>query len=53
MIAQVQENRAKVVLAEADVPKAIARSFREGRLHQHLRAKSEVAGNDNGNPQSL
>ena len=31
-IAHVQENRAKVVLAEAEVPKAIAASFRSGRL---------------------
>lgn len=32
MIALVQENRAKVVLAEAEVPKAIADSFRKGNL---------------------
>ena len=31
-IAHIQENRAKVVLAEAQVPKAIADSFRTGRL---------------------
>jgi uncharacterized protein YqfA (UPF0365 family) len=31
-IAHIQENRAKVVLAEAQVPKAIAESFRSGRL---------------------
>jgi uncharacterized protein YqfA (UPF0365 family) len=31
-IAQIEENRAKVVEAEAEVPKAIAHSFREGRL---------------------
>jgi uncharacterized protein YqfA (UPF0365 family) len=32
MIARVQENRAKVVLAEAEVPRAIATAFREGKL---------------------
>ena len=32
MIARVQENRAKVVLAEADVPLAISEAFRSGRL---------------------
>jgi len=32
MIAMVQEMRAKVVEAEAEVPKAIAAAFREGRL---------------------
>ena len=32
MIAQVQENRAKVVLAEAEIPLAIAESFRSGNL---------------------
>lgn len=32
MVAKTQENRAAVVLAEAQVPKAIARAFREGRL---------------------
>ena len=32
MIAHVQENRAKVVLAEAEVPQAIAAAFRSGRL---------------------
>lgn len=31
-IAHVQENRAKVVLAEAQIPKATAESFRSGRL---------------------
>ena len=29
---QVQENRAKVVLAEAEIPKAIAEAFRSGNL---------------------
>jgi uncharacterized protein YqfA (UPF0365 family) len=32
MIALVQENQAKVVLAEAEVPKAIAEAFRSGNL---------------------
>ncbi|MHC4859549.1 MAG: flotillin-like protein FloA [Planctomycetota bacterium] len=32
MLAQVQENRAKVVLAEAEVPKAMAEAFRSGHM---------------------
>jgi uncharacterized protein YqfA (UPF0365 family) len=32
MVARVQENRAKVVLAEAEIPLAIAEAFRAGRL---------------------
>ena len=32
MTALVEENRAKVVLAEADIPKAISQAFREGNL---------------------
>ena len=32
MLALVQENRAKVVLAEAEIPKAIAEAFRKGNL---------------------
>ena len=32
MIAAVQENRAKVILAEAEVPLAIADAFRKGQL---------------------
>ena len=32
MIAQIEESRAKVVQAEAEVPKAIAQAFREGSL---------------------
>ena len=32
MIASVQENRAKVVLAEAEVPKAMAEAFRKGNM---------------------
>jgi uncharacterized protein YqfA (UPF0365 family) len=30
--AEVQKNRALVILAEADIPKAIAESFRSGHL---------------------
>lgn len=33
MKARVQENRAKVVLAQTEIPKAIAQAFREGRVH--------------------
>jgi len=32
MVALVQENRAKVVLAEAEVPRAMAEAFRKGNL---------------------
>ena len=32
MKAKVEENRAKVVLAEAEIPLAIAHAFRDGRL---------------------
>ncbi len=32
MVAEVQQNRAKVVLAEAEIPQAIAQSFRDGNL---------------------
>ena len=32
MVARVQENRAKVVLAEAEVPRAMAEAFNSGRL---------------------
>ena len=38
MIAQVEENRAAVVLAEADVPKAIANAFRTGRISDLLQS---------------
>src|SRR5262249_2024235 len=41
MIAEVQSNRAKVVLAESEVPLAIAEAFRKGNLgitdYYHLR----------------
>jgi uncharacterized protein YqfA (UPF0365 family) len=32
MVAKTQQNRAEVVLAEAEVPKAVSTAFREGRL---------------------
>jgi uncharacterized protein YqfA (UPF0365 family) len=32
MMADIQENRAKVVLAEVEIPKAMAESFRNGNL---------------------
>lgn len=38
MIAEVQENRAKVVLAEAEVPRSIANAFRSGRIQQLLQS---------------
>jgi uncharacterized protein YqfA (UPF0365 family) len=56
--AAVEENRAKVMLAEAEVPLAIAHAFREGRLgimdYYHLRniqsdteMRKAIAGNGN------
>ena len=33
MKAKVAENRARLVLAEADVPQAMAEAFRQGRLY--------------------
>jgi uncharacterized protein YqfA (UPF0365 family) len=42
MIAKVAENRAQVLLAEAEVPKAMAQAFRHGNLHG--------GGGDNGAP---
>ena len=35
MLAHVQENRAKLVLAEAEIPMAIAEAFRKGNLGDH------------------
>jgi uncharacterized protein YqfA (UPF0365 family) len=46
MIAQVQENRAKVVLSEAEVPKAIANAFRTGKIRDHLRLPVQAGDND-------
>ena len=40
MKAKVQENRARVILAEAEVPRAMANAFRQGNLH--------VSGPDHG-----
>jgi uncharacterized protein YqfA (UPF0365 family) len=44
MQALTQENRAKVVLAEAEVPKAIASTFREGGLRARGNSRPEKAG---------
>lgn len=46
MIAQVQENRAKVVLAEAEVPRSIANAFRTGRIAQLMQVNQNSAGNN-------
>ena len=35
MIASIEESRAKLVEAEAEVPKAIAEAFRDGGLGHH------------------
>jgi uncharacterized protein YqfA (UPF0365 family) len=43
MKAVTQENRAHVVLAEAEVPKAIADAYRHGRLRAD--AESRTGGN--------
>lgn len=59
--AMVEENRAKVVLAEAEVPQAIAQAFREGNLgimdYYNLRniqadtsMRSSIAGLGDGQP---
>lgn len=58
MIAEVQENRAKVVEAESEVPRAIAAAFRQGNLgisdYYHLRniqadteMRTTIAGTSN------
>ncbi|MGE0432983.1 MAG: flotillin-like protein FloA [Planctomycetota bacterium] len=48
MVALTQENRAKVVAAEAEIPKAIAQAFREGNLGlmDHFRLKNIQADTD-------
>ena len=48
MVALTQENRAKVVAAEAEIPKAIAQAFREGNLGlmDHYRLKNIQADTD-------
>ncbi len=43
MVALTQENRARVVLAEADVPKAMAESFRSGNWRAHDSHKNNGA----------
>ncbi|MBU0639775.1 MAG: flotillin-like protein FloA [Planctomycetes bacterium] len=59
MVAQVQENRAKVVLAEAEIPKAMAEAFRSGNLgvmdYYRIRniqsdtgMRERIAGSDSG-----
>lgn len=48
MVAMVQENRSKVILAEAEIPKAIAESFRSGNLgiFDYYRLKNVQADTD-------
>ncbi len=59
MVAKAQEARAKVILAEAEIPKAIAEAFREGNLgimdyykFQNIQADTDmresIAGTDSG-----
>ena len=59
MVARQAENRAAVVLAEAEVPRAIAEAFRNGHLgvmdyyklknvQADTQMREAVAGNDNG-----
>jgi uncharacterized protein YqfA (UPF0365 family) len=48
MVALTQENRAKVVLAEAEVPKAMADAFRHGRLRAGVDDGSPAAAGGNG-----
>ena len=58
MVALVRENRAKVVLAEAEIPKAIAESFRSGNLGimdyyrlRNLQADTDMRKNIGGEEQ--
>ncbi len=58
MHALTQENRAKVVLAEAEIPKAIAQAFREGNLGimdyyrlRNLEADTSMRRNIGGEPE--
>ena len=62
-MAEEQENRAKVVLAEAEIPKAIAQAFREGNLgimdYYHLKnvvadtdMRKAIAGEEDSTPGS-
>ena len=57
MLAQVQENRAKVVLAEAEVPKAMAEAFRSGHMglmdyyrFKNIQADTEMRRSVAGDP---
>jgi uncharacterized protein YqfA (UPF0365 family) len=59
MQAQVRENRAKVVLAEAEIPRAIAESFRRGNLGimdyyrlRNIQADTQMRENIGGGPQT-
>ena len=59
MQAQVRENRAKVVLAEAEIPMAIAESFRKGNLGimdyyrlRNIQADTQMRENISGGPQT-
>lgn len=45
MKAKVQENRAKVILAQIDVPKAIAQAFKEGHILAHKSAAPATPAN--------
>ena len=47
-VAEAQKNRALVILAEADVPKAIAEAFRKGNLGimDYYRMKNVLADTD-------
>ncbi|MFO0947242.1 MAG: flotillin-like protein FloA [Planctomycetota bacterium] len=46
MIAKVEENRAKLVLSEAEVPKAISNAFRSGKIKEMLRLQNPSANAD-------
>jgi uncharacterized protein YqfA (UPF0365 family) len=48
MVARTQENRAKVVLAEAEVPKAMADAFRHGRLRAGAPGDGSAVASGNG-----
>ena len=48
MVARTQENRAKVVLAEAEVPKAMADAFRHGRLRAGTPGDGSSVASGNG-----
>lgn len=50
MIANVEENRAKVVLAEAEIPKSIAAAFRSGKVRDLSRAPERSSDHDGTSP---